>query len=108
MSEKWTTTDGTFDAATYVFDETGATVALIAKRGTDAEHAARVAMIVNAPQMLAACEASEQCIKDFIELWRRGMGWEHIVMKQAIKSLQSDALRLTKIALKKAKGAKHE
>lgn len=46
---------------------------------------------------LAALRANEQCIADFVEMYKRGCS--NIVMDEAVKSLKNDALKLTRAAI---------
>ena len=48
-------------------------------------------------RLRAACEVSEQCINDFIEVYKRDCSL--LVFDEAVKSLRDDALRLVRIAL---------
>ena len=59
-------------------------------------------LVSAAPDLLAACEASQQCITDVLEIY--GRGGSYAALDEAVKSLRDDALRLTKIALAKATG----
>jgi hypothetical protein len=62
------------------------------------------ALIISAaPEMLQACEATAQCITDFLELYKRGCS--NIVMDEAVKSLRDDALAKTIAALERVSQA---
>lgn len=55
-----------------------------------------------APELLAACKAAQQCIVDFIELYKRDGA--KLVLDEAVKSLRDDALYLARAAIAKAEG----
>lgn len=46
---------------------------------------------------VAALRASEQCIEDFLDVYKRGCSM--LVLDEAVKSLRDDALRRVKVAL---------
>lgn len=48
-------------------------------------------------ELEAACRASEQCIVDFLEVYKRGAAM--LVLDEAVKSLRDDALRSVRKAL---------
>lgn len=54
-------------------------------------------MTTQLQQAKEALEANEQCINDFIELYKRGCA--NTVMDEAVKSLRDDALKSTRNAL---------
>lgn len=57
-------------------------------------------LIAAAPELLAACEAAEQCIADFLDVYTRGCSMQ--VLDLAVRDLKVDALRRIKAALEKA------
>jgi hypothetical protein len=68
------------------------------------EQAANAALIVRAvnchDDLIVACEAAQQCITDFLELYTKGCSMQ--LLDLAVRDLKVDALRLVKTALKKA------
>jgi hypothetical protein len=68
----------------------------------DEQCEANAALIAAAPDMLRACLAAQQCITDFLELYRRGCSMQ--VLDEGAKSLQTDALAKITSALRKAQG----
>lgn len=65
-----------------------------------AEHDATVqSQRAEIEKLREACQAGEQCIVDFVELYRRGAAL--LAMDEAVKSLQTDALKSIRAALKK-------
>lgn len=58
-------------------------------------------MLKASPDLYEACEAADRCISDFLDVYGRDCSL--VVLDQAVISLRDDALRLVKLALKKAK-----
>lgn len=65
-----------------------------------AEAEANARLISAAPELLAACEAAQQCITDFLDVYTRGCSMQ--VLDLAVRDLKVDALRRIKAALEKA------
>lgn len=61
---------------------------------------ANALLIAAAPDLLLAVEAANQCITDFIEVYKKGASM--LVFDQAVISLREDALANVKSALAKA------
>lgn len=72
----------------------------LCRLATTAELPANARLITAAPKLLAACEATEQCIVDFIDVYKRGCSM--LILDEAVKSLRDDALRLVRKALAEA------
>ena len=64
------------------------------------EAGANARLIAAAPELLAACEAAQQCITDFLDVYTRGCSMQ--VLDLAVRDLKVDALRRIKAALEKA------
>lgn len=57
-------------------------------------------LIAAAPELLEGCRAAEQCIVDFLEIYKSG--GSRLVLDEAVKSLQVDALKASRAAILKA------
>ena len=53
-------------------------------------------------ELVAACEASNQCITDLIEVYTNQSSL--LILDEAVKSLRDDALKLARAALTKHRG----
>lgn len=53
-----------------------------------------------ARELLEGCRAAEQCIVDFLEIYKSG--GSKLVLDEAVKSLQADALKASRSAIAKA------
>lgn len=58
-------------------------------------------LAINA-ELVVACEASEQCLTDLIDVYTRGCSM--VVLDEAVRSCRDDALRRVQAAIRKARG----
>lgn len=66
---------------------------------------ANARLLAASPDLLAACQAAEQCITDLVEVYGRGCSM--LVLDEAVKSLRDDALKLIVKAIAKTKEQPH-
>jgi hypothetical protein len=88
------------DDASYVARMRGAGAGMAEDGRQDANAEFIVRACNSHPQFLLALQAAEQCMADFIEVYKRGASM--VVFDEAVKSMRSDALAKVRAALKVA------